>query len=93
MREASDRVYTLEIDGKPVLTFPASSFREAQSILKEEWLLNDLRELKSQGASVWDGKTKLVVRNADTAESGKFGRESKRNNGDDLPIVYLVEVY
>ena len=85
---SDDRVYTLEIDGKPMLAFPASSFREAQSMLKEEWLLNDLRELKSKGAAVWDGKTKLVVRNADAAESGKFARESKRQHrrsADRLP--------
>jgi hypothetical protein len=93
MRGAEDRVYTLEIGGKPVLTFPARSFREAQSLLKEDWLLNDLRDLRSRGASVWDGKTKLVVRNADAAEGDRFGRESKRDTGDDLPIVYLIELY
>ena len=53
-------------------------------------LLADLRALKSQGAAVWDGKTKPVVRNADAAEGERFARESKGNT-DDLPIVYLIE--
>jgi hypothetical protein len=88
---SDDRVYILEIDGRPVLAFPAHSFREAQSLLKEDWLLDDLRKLKSRGSAVWDGKTKPVVRNADAAEGERFARESKHNT-DDLPIVYLIEL-
>jgi len=85
-----DRVYTLEIAGKPVLAFPARSFREAQSLLKEEWLKTDLRETKSDGAPLWDGSAKLSVRNADGAESARFAQEVRRVDADDLPIVYLV---
>jgi hypothetical protein len=93
MSGADDRVYTLEIGERPVLAFPARSFREAQSILKEDWLLSDLRAVKSQGMPIWDGKAKLVVRNADETEAGRFAREAKHNEEDDLPIVYLVELY
>ena len=91
MSDSGDRVYALEIGGRAVLTFPAHSFREAQSLLKEAWLLDDLRALKSGGETVWDGKTRLTVRNADAAEIGHFERGSKHHTGDDLPIVYLVE--
>jgi hypothetical protein len=88
---SDDRVYTLEIDGKPVLAFPAHSFREAQSLLKEDWLLDDLRALRLHGAAVWDGKSKPVVRNADVAEGERFAAGSAAEGGDDLPIVYLID--
>jgi hypothetical protein len=88
---SDDRVYTLEIDGKPVLVFPAQGFREAQSLLKEDWLLDDLRALRLNGAAVWDGKTKPVVRNADVVEGERFAAGSTAEAGDDLPIVYLID--
>jgi hypothetical protein len=88
---SDDRIYILEIDGKPVLAFPAHSFREAQSLLKEDWLLEDLRALRSLGAAVWDGKTKPVVRNADAAEGERFAAGSTGETSDDLPIVYLID--
>jgi hypothetical protein len=94
MRASEERVYTLEIGGRPVLCFPASNHREAQSLLKEEWLRDDLRQIKSGGAPLWDGQEKLLVRNADTVETGRYEREAKSlPAGDDLPIVYLVALY
>ena len=93
MRETVDRIYTIEIGGRAILSFPAKSLREAQSLLREAWLLDDLRAVKSNGVPVWDGKTKLVVRNANPAEEARFLREAKHNEDDDLPIVYLVELY
>ena len=92
MRETADRIYTIEIGGRAILAFPAKTLREAQSLLKEAWLLDDLRAIRSQGAPVWDGKTRLVVRSAGPAEQARFAREAK-HEADDLPIVYLVELY
>jgi hypothetical protein len=92
MRDSDERVYTLEVDGRPVLAFPARSFREAQSLLKEDWLLDDLRALQSHGAAVWDGKTKPVVRTAAATESETFAARSTGDTSDDLPIVYLIDL-
>ena len=44
---------------------------------------------------LWDGREKLLVRNAGKDEVAIFQRESKtlpRDKGD-LPIVYLVQLY
>jgi hypothetical protein len=63
--------------------------------VKEDWLRADLRELRSRGKPLWNGLEKLTVRNADSAETSRFERESKwlpMGEGD-LPIVYLVELY
>ena len=93
MKELADRFYTVEIGGKAVFTFPAKSLREAQSLIKEAWLLDDLRALKSKGARLWDGKERLGVRNARPDETARFERRAKSAEGDELPIVYLVELY
>ena len=93
MNETVDRVYTIEIAARAILCFPARTLREAQSILKEAWLLDDLRAVRSQGVPLWDGKARLVVRNANPAEEARFLREARHSDSDDLPIVYLVELY
>jgi hypothetical protein len=59
-----ERIFTLEADGQPILCFPARSYKEAQSLLKEQWLLSDLRTVRSQDRPVWDGRAKLKVSNA-----------------------------
>jgi len=88
------RIYVIEIENSAVLCFPAAGFKEAQSLLKEEWLRADLVALRSMGKPLWDGQAKLRVRQADGAETGRFDRESKSLAEDgDLPIVYLVDLY
>ena len=95
MQTADERVYTLEIAGKPVLTFAARNLPEAQSLAREAWLRDDLQELRSQGAALWDGKARLSVRNANDVEASRYQRESKNvpADPDELAIVYLVELY
>ncbi len=95
MAEREDRVYTLTIGDKAILTFPAQSFSEARGLVRENWLLEDLRALKSGGVAVWDGKANPAVRNATDAEQMRFVREVKSlpDNDGDLQIVYLIEIY
>jgi len=89
-----ERIYVLEIGDRAILCFPAAGFQEAQSLLKEEWLRADLKELRSGGKPLWDGNERLRVRNAESAEASRFERESKSlPDKDDLPIVYLVDLY
>ena len=56
----SEKVYVLEINGAPILAFAAVSHREAQSLLREEWLRADLRGIRSGGKPIWDGAANLV---------------------------------
>jgi hypothetical protein len=89
-----DRIYVLEIGERAVLCFPAGGLQEAQSLLKEEWLRADLCELRSGGRVLWDGQEKLQVKNADSSAISRFEREAKLlPDKDELPIVYLVELY
>lgn len=90
----ADRIYVLEIGGRAILCFPAVSLQEAQSLLNEEWLRIDLRQLRSCGRALWDGHEKLQIRNADAAAISRFEREAKLlPDKDELPIVYLVDLY
>jgi hypothetical protein len=52
------RIFTIEIGDTPRLTFEAQNLREAQELCHEQWLKDDLAEVKSAGAPLWDGKAK-----------------------------------
>jgi hypothetical protein len=89
-----ERIYVLEIGERAVLCFAAAGFQEAQSLLKEQWLRADLKELRTGGKPLWDGEARLRVRQAEGAETARFERESKSLPQDgDLPVVYLVDLY
>jgi hypothetical protein len=86
-------LFTIEISGTPTLTFEARNLREAHELCREEWLKQDLTELKTDGASLWDGKARLRARIALPDEIARFAEA--KNSGqpsDGLVLVYLVEV-
>jgi hypothetical protein len=83
------RVFALEVDAKPTLTFEARNTREAQQLCREPWLRADLNSLKSNGG---DG-AKFSVRPATPEEAGVFHHGSaKTKPSDDMMLVYLVEL-
>ena len=89
----SEKVYVVESAGVVILAFAATSHREAQSLLREEWLKSDLRELRVDGQPVWDGTTKLAIRHAGVEEAERYaaGAKAAPDDSDDLALVYLVE--
>jgi hypothetical protein len=94
MAAAVENVYALDVGDVPVLTFAATTFREAQSLCREQWLRTDLTEAHSNGAPVWDGKSKLTVRRASADETARFHSaiaEAVDDSGD-LVLVYLIEL-
>jgi len=94
MGEVAEKTYTLLAGDVPVLMFAAVTFHEAQSLRREEWLRADLIEARSNGAPVWDGKSKLSVRRASADEAARFGSAIREaaDGSDDLVLVYLVEL-
>ena len=94
MQTLRENVYTLEIAGKPVLAFAAGNSREAQSLAREAWLCDDLQQMRSQGATLWDGKARLSVRLADDSEAGRYEQETKAlpPDPDELAVVYLIDL-
>lgn len=88
-------VYVLEILEKPTLAFEATSYHEARSLTKEEWLREELARLRSNGSPIWDGETKLTVRRAEEGEKQLFAEASENGRPtdvDELFFVYLIEL-
>ena len=72
MKAVFSRVFTLEVDGRPILAFEAGSHRDAQQICKETWLHDDLAELQSGGVPLYTAQSKLSVRPATAEEEAIF---------------------
>jgi len=52
MKAPFSRVFTLEVDERPILAFEAGGNRKAQQVCNESWLLDDLSLLISGGVSL-----------------------------------------
>jgi len=86
------RVFTLDIDGQPTVSFEAVNQHEATQLLKESWFLNDLGELTSEGRPLWDGASGLRVRPASEEEAERYSNlaaQAEDTNGDIL-LAFLV---
>ena len=86
-------IFTIVIDGKPILVFEAKNLREASELCDGQWLKSDLAEAESEGLPLWDGKAELRARIPLPDESALFAET--RNNGqpsDGIVLVYLVEL-
>jgi len=93
MKAAFSRVFTLEVDGRPILAFEASGTREAQKLCQESWLHNDLSILTSGGVRLRTAKSKLSVRPASPDEATVFALVANRvNPSDGMVLAYLVEL-
>jgi hypothetical protein len=88
------RVFTIEVDGRPVATFEVGAVSEAQSLLKETWLREDLASLKSGGVPLLAPNAKMSVRPATVDEIVIFGRGARaaKPSDDDVLLIYLVQL-
>jgi hypothetical protein len=93
MAAGFSRVFTLEVDGRPVLAFEAGNTGEAKQLCKETWLLNDLKGLTSDGVPLRTDQSQLSVRAATAEEAVVFGDAAEvAKPSDDLLLAYLVEL-
>jgi hypothetical protein len=66
------RLFTIDVDGKPTVVFPASAWREAQELGREEWFKADLSLQMSHGAPLANAASKLRPRLASLDEVAAF---------------------
>ena len=87
------KIFTIEIDDTPTLTFEVQNLREAHELCREQWLKDDLAEARSDGVPLWYGKATLRARIALPNESAVFA-EAKTDGqpSDGMMLVYLVEL-
>ena len=84
-------VFVLEIDGQPILAFRAATFRQARELRKEAWLQEDLKRMTVGYRPLWDGKSPIRVRRAESVEEVYYVDAKAENAVGDLPLVYLVQ--
>lgn len=91
---ATDRVYTLVIEGRPVVAFAADSNSELQEIEKEGRILENLKRLKSEGTPLWDARATVTVRTARSKERLLYcqAAEEAAVGPEDLVLAYFVEL-
>jgi hypothetical protein len=84
------RIFAIEINGTAILAFEAATMREAMELCRETWLRDELQQLTSNDAPVWDSKVPIRARTASFEEAEIFRRAAKDDSTDDLPMVYLI---
>ena len=89
-------IFVLEIKGTAVLAFEADNMDDARAYAESAAEEEDLTELTSNGAPLWNGTDAIAVRPATDAERDLF-EESREEDWEDEPhadgedfIVYLV---
>ena len=90
--EPTSKIFTLDVAGKPTVSFEAISTREANELLKEHWFRDDLQLLTSDGAPLWDGVAQLRSRPANEQEAERYqgiAAEADDAAGDIL-LAFLV---
>jgi hypothetical protein len=91
MISPSLRVFTLEVDGRPILAFEAERTKDALHMCRETWLLDDLTTLKSGGVPLRAAKSKLSVRLATSEERSAF-EQAAPEPSDDMLLAFLVKL-
>ena len=88
------RVFVLDVDGKPTLAFEARNQMEARELCRELWLRVDLSSLSSNGIPLCDANSRLTARLATAEEAKVFGEAAKiaASSSDELVLAYLVEL-
>jgi hypothetical protein len=93
MKTVFSRVFTLEVDGRATLAFEASATKQAMQLCKEQWLLDDLTFLRSNGVPLGTVGSKLSVRPATPEEITVFEQAAESAEpSDDMVLAYLVEL-
>jgi hypothetical protein len=87
------RIFALDVNSKPTLTFEARNTREAQQLCQEPWLRADLNSLRSNGILICDDTAKFSIRYATAEEAAIFHNGSaEAKPSDDMMLVYLVRL-
>jgi hypothetical protein len=93
MKDIFSRLFTLEVDGRPTLSFEASRTREAQEICKESWLRGDLIVLSSGGVPLCSDRSKFTVRPPTADEAIVYEKAATvAKPSDDMVLAYLIEL-
>jgi hypothetical protein len=77
-------IFVLEIKGAAILAFDADDMDDASAYAETAGEREDLTELTSNGAPLWNGKDEITVRAATDAEADMF-EEQRKADWEDEP--------
>ena len=90
-------VYVVDIKGRGIAAFHADSCSAAEARVRDRYFRDDLMVLANDGLPLWDGVTKLQVRQALRGEESKWRtsrakaiRRGDIDRDDDTWIAFLV---
>lgn len=86
-------IFTLEVDGKPILVFEARSESDARAFIELDEFRDDLGLITTNGVAVCLAGSQLIARQASSDEINTYHRASSAHSQDDGPtFVFLVQV-
>ncbi|MDB5654521.1 MAG: hypothetical protein JWQ94_2134 [Tardiphaga sp.] len=89
----AQRIFTLDISGKPTLCFNAASPGEAIGICSLDEFRADMMTLSSDGHAICDDAAVLAVRNASAEEIVVFESATAQAPATDGPVfVFLIAI-
>jgi hypothetical protein len=88
------RLYTIDVDGKPIAIMTASAWEELQAIGYEDWFLADLSLHLSKGRPLAGAESILRTRCCSAGETAAFERYQANRNAqkDELILLFLVAI-
>jgi hypothetical protein len=86
-------IFTVDVDGRPLIAFNASGMEEAQGIAALSEFRSDLEELTSRGLRICSHTSCIAVRSATDAEISAFQSALEGASASDAAtFVFLVEI-
>jgi hypothetical protein len=85
-------IFTIEADRKPVLTFAAKKFEEADTFFRDERVRTKLRSASSGGVPLCDDYTILRIRLANADERARYRQKAAAKSTGNPPAVFLVDI-
>ncbi|HEY2444105.1 MAG TPA: hypothetical protein VGI20_00005, partial [Rhizomicrobium sp.] len=76
-------IFVLEIKGTAILAFEADNLDDARTYAANAGEREDLSELRSNGAPLWNGKDEIGVRLATDSEADLFEKQREEDWEDE----------
>jgi hypothetical protein len=93
MNDMSLSIFTIEADSKPLLSFAAKRYQDAEALCLDEQLRTKLASLRSAGAVLCDEGAIFRVRLAHPHEKARYYQLAPGPSAEaELMTVYLVEL-
>ena len=86
-------IFTLEINGRPILSLQAKRHADAERLCEYDRLRTMLSTVTSDGAPLWDANARMKLRLATAEEAVLYRRATQSiEPSSDTKFVYLVDL-